>query len=187
MGTSRRCAAAVAAITALLTISGCGTTPVAATATLTSAAATPSVGSPGGAFAGFLQAARDQDNGQVPVWLATTADTTDLNELLRVYAGFGSSGGVFWEVNGLMVTDVTNTGAGRAHVTLGGDIVWCLGKAANDPAATCSAVTGVPGTSHTYAAVQVDGSWKVDVDVNASTGLDHNPQASGTATAPTPS
>ena len=49
------------------------------------AAATPSTGSPGGAFAGFLAAARNQDNTQVPVWLATTADTTDLNELLRVY------------------------------------------------------------------------------------------------------
>ena len=39
----------------------------------------------------------------------------------------------------------------------------------------------VSGHPHTYAAVQVDGRWKADVDVNASSGLDHNPQASPTA------
>jgi hypothetical protein len=72
-------------------------------------------------------------------------------------------------------------------VVLSGDIVWCLGKAADDPAATCSVVSPLPGEAHTYAAVKVNGRWKVDIDINASSGLDHNPQASGTAAAPTPS
>ncbi|MDQ6857044.1 MAG: hypothetical protein M3Z57_08225, partial [Candidatus Dormibacteraeota bacterium] len=171
--------------TATLLLGGCGdTTTAPRSATSTSGAATPSAQSPAGAVAGFLAAAANQDNSQVPVWLATTADTTNLNELLRVYSSFGSSG-VFWVVNRLTVIGVDSAGAGRANVTLSGDIVWCLGKAANDPAATCSVVNPVGGRPHTYAAVQVDGRWKVDIDVNSSSGLDHNPQASPTASAPT--
>ena len=184
MDTSRRCAPALVAIAVALVLSGCGDT-VAPVATPSPTAATPSVATPGGALAGFLAAARNQDNSQVPAWLATSTDSTDLAELLRVYSDFGTSGGVFWEVKGVSVTGVASTGAGRANVTLSGDIVWCLGKAANDPAAACSSVTPVSGMPHTYVAVQVDGDWKADIDINASSGLDHNPQASPTASAPT--
>ena len=53
---------------------------------------------------------------------------------------------------GVTVVSVSTVGAGRADVTLSGDIVWCLGKSANDPAATCSAVNPVSGHPHTYAA-----------------------------------
>lgn len=184
MGASRGGAAAMVAIAAAFALGGCGDT-VAPMATASPTAATPSDATPGGALAGFLAAARNQDNSQVPVWLATTTDTTDLTELLSVYSDFGSSGGVFWEVTGVSVAGVAGTGAGRANVTLSGDIIWCLGKAANDPAATCSAITPVSGMPHTYAALQVDGRWKADIDINASSGLDHNPEASPTATAPT--
>jgi hypothetical protein len=177
--------ARLAAVTAAVLVTACGNTTIAPSPTTpTPAAATPSVESPGGALAGFLAAARNQDNSQVTVWLATTADTTNLNELLRVYSTFGTSG-VYWVVSRLSVTGVENTGAGRANVTLSGDIVWCLGKAVNDPAATCSVVNHVSGRPHTYAAVQVDGRWKADIDVTASSGLDHNPEASPTAGAPT--
>ncbi len=186
MGTSRCCAPAMAAIAVALVLSGCGDT-AAPVATPSPTAATPSVATPGGALAGFLAAARNQDNSQVPAWLATSMDTTDLTELLRVYSDFGTSGGVFWEVTGVSVTGVVNTGAGRANVILSGDIVWCLGKAANDPAATCSAVTPVSGMPHTYVALQVNGEWKADIDINASSGLDHNPQASPTPSVPTSS
>ena len=185
MGTPRRLgvtmAIAVCAISA-----GCGST-VAPQPTPRASPTTPSVATPGGALAGFLSAARSQDNSQVPVWLATDKDTSDLAELLRVYSNFGTSGGIFWEVEGVTVAGVANTGAGRANVTLSGDIVWCVGKAPNDPAATCSVVNAVSGLRHTYAAIQVDGRWKADIDVNASSGLDHNPEASPTAGAPTPS
>jgi hypothetical protein len=186
MRTSRRCFAVSAAVVMVVLATACGdNTGGPSTATPSPAAATPSVASPGGALAGFLTAARNQDNTQVPAWLASSTDTTDLTELLRVYASFGTSGGVFWVVSRLGVTAVAGTGAGRANVTLNGDIVWCLGKAANDPAATCSVVNSVSGHPHTYAAVQVDGRWKADIDVNASSGLDHNPAASPTAGAPT--
>ncbi len=184
MATSR-IAAAMAAVTAVLLATACGDNTVARPpSSPTPASTTPSVASPGGALAGFLAAARNQDNSQVLVWLATTADTTNLNELLRVYTSFGSSG-IFWVVGGLTVKEVESTGAGRANVTLSGEIVWCLGKAANDPAATCSVINPVSGRPHTYTARQVDGRWKADLDVNASSGLDHNPEASPTAGAPT--
>ncbi|MBJ7595768.1 MAG: hypothetical protein JF886_13090 [Candidatus Dormibacteraeota bacterium] len=185
MGTPRRVAITIAfAICAAL--AGCGST-VAPQPTPSPPPTPPSVASPGGALAGFLAAARNQDNTQLPVWLATNKDTSDLAELLRVYSDFGTSGGIFWEVNGVTVTAVADAGAGRATVTLSGAITWCVGKAANDPAATCSAVTPVAGTAHAYTAIQVEGRWKADVDINASSGLDHNPQASPTASAPTPS
>jgi hypothetical protein len=175
----------VAVVAAALMVCACGDSAVTPSTSASSAAATtPSVESPGGALAGFLAAARNQDNSQVPVWLATTTDTTDLNELLRVYSSYGTSG-VYWGVSRVTVIAVASTGAGRANVTLSGDIVWCLGKAANDPAATCSVVNPVSGHPHTYAAVQVDGRWKADIDVNASSGLDHNPESSPTAGAPT--
>ena len=32
-----------------------------------------------------------------------------------------------------------------------------------------------------------DGDWKADIDINASSGLDHNPQASPTPSVPTSS
>jgi hypothetical protein len=184
MGTPRRCAAAVAAMAAALLAGGCGDT-AAPIATQRPTAAGSSEASPGGALAGFLAAARDQDNSQVPQWLATTTDATDLAELLRVYADFGS-GGIFWDVDGVRVAAVDVSGAGRADVTLTGDIAWCIGKAVNDPAATCSVVTPVSAMPHTYVAVQVDGRWKADIDINASSGLDHNPEASPTASAPSP-
>jgi hypothetical protein len=66
-------------------------------------------------------------------------------------------------------------------------VVWCLGRAPDDPAATCNLVTGVSAVQHTYAAVSVDGTWKADIDINASSSLDHNPQASPRSTPPTPS
>ncbi len=184
MSTSRRCAAATLAILTALLAAGCGDSVV-PTTTPAPTAATPSVASPGGAMAGFLAAARSQDNTQVPAWLATSGDTTDLAELVRVYSDFGSAGGIFWDVAGLRVVGVTDNGAGRADVALSGDITWCVGKAANDRTATCSMVTPVSGMPHTYPAVQVDGRWKADIDINASSGLDHNPQASPTSGAPT--
>jgi hypothetical protein len=187
MGTSR-CGAAIAVVIAGLLATACGDNTAArptSAATATAAVATPSVDSPEGAFAGFLSAAANQDATQVPVWLATTRDTTDLDELIRVYTAFGSSGGFFWAVGRVTVVSASSTGSGRANVTLSGDIVWCLGKSADDPAATCSAVNSVSGHARTYVALQVDGRWKADVDVNASSGLDHNPQASPTAAAPT--
>jgi hypothetical protein len=186
MGTSRRCAAVMSAVSAAVLATACGDSAVSpATSAPSQPAATPSVASPGGALAGFLAAARNQDSSQVPVWLASTTDTTDLNELLRVYSSFGNSGGFFWEVSHLRVIAVAGTGTGRANVTLSGDIVWCLGKAPNDPSATCSVVNAVSGLRHTYAALQVDGGWKADIDVNSSSGLDHNPETSPTAGAAT--
>jgi hypothetical protein len=138
-------------------------------------------------MAGFLAAAAEQDNTQVPLWLATTTDTTDLSEVLNVYSGFGSDPhvGLFWAVHALGVTAVRGVDATHANVTLNGDIVWCLGKAPNDPTATCAAVNGVPGRTHTYATLAAEGRWKVDVDIKASSQLDQNPQASPTGGAPT--
>lgn len=185
MGRTRRFAAPAVAITLALAVAGCGDTVAPTNTPPTPTATTPSLASPGGALTGFLAAARNEDNSQIPVWLATSTDASDLAELLRVYSDFGSSGGLFWEVARVTVTGVANVSAGRADVTLSGDIVWCIGKAANDPTATCSAVTSVSGMPHTYAALQVDGHWKADIDINASSGLDHNPQASPTAGAPT--
>ncbi|MGH7722881.1 MAG: hypothetical protein ACRENL_08655 [Candidatus Dormibacteria bacterium] len=186
MGTSRW-GAAVAVAAAGVVLAGCGETTPLSAPTPTSIVATPSTASAAGALAGFLAAADAQDNTQVPVWLATTTDSTDLTELLRVYADFASGGGLFWEVAGIRVTATAARDATHADVTLSGPVVWCAGTAANDPAATCSQISGVSGHQDTYLAVEVDGQWKADIDVNASTGLDHNPQASPTAGAPTPS
>lgn len=173
-------------VTALAAVlGGCGSaTPPPRSAT-TPAGPTASTSDAAGAMAGFLKAAAAQDNTQVPLWLATTTDTTDLDEVLTVYGSFAadSLAGLFWAVRGLAVTAVRAVDATHADITLNGDIVWCLGRAANDPAATCSAVNGVAASRHTYAAQSVDGRWKVDVDIDASSQLDQNPQASPTAPA----
>jgi hypothetical protein len=175
------------ALTALAAIlSGCNSAGPQPTATATPEP-TASTNDAAGAMAGFLAAAAQQDNTQLPVWLATTTDTADLAEVLNVYSSFGSAphSGLFWAVRNLEVTAVGGRDPSHADVTLNGDIVWCLGIAPNDPTAACSAVNGVPGRPHTYAAVSADGRWKVDVDINASSQLDQNPQASPTAGAPT--
>ncbi len=184
VSSGRRAAALTALVVGLLAACGAnGATPPSTSSS--PVAATPSIDSPGGALAGFLAAARDEDETQVQVWLATTAEANDLAELVHVYSGFGTNGGVFWIVQGVAVTGVSAVGSGHARVTLSGDIAWCLGKTPNDPAAACSVVNPVVGTAHTYMAAQVDGKWKADIDINASSGIDHNPQASPTAGAPT--
>jgi hypothetical protein len=180
-------ARAVAVLTMVLAVAGCGGGGVTAlTPSPTPVAPTASTANPGGALTGFLHAASQQDNGQVLSWLATAADSADLNELLKVYSDFGTSGGFFWEVDGLTATGERAIDGTHAVVALSGPIVWCLGKAANDPTATCSQVNGVGGLQNTYAAVSVGGEWKADVDVSASSGIDTNPLASPTATASTP-
>ncbi len=184
MGTSRWSAAALLAMMPALASCGGGATAVMSSAA--PSASTASTANPGGALTGFLNAASRQDDGRVLSWLATPTDSTDLNELLKVYSDFGTSGGFFWEVDGVSATGARTIDATHADVALSGPIVWCLGTAPNDPAATCSAVNGVAGTQSTYAAVSVGGEWRADVDISASSGLDHNPRASPTATAPTP-
>jgi hypothetical protein len=166
-------------------LAGCGGSAPGSPAP-TQVATTPSTGTAGGALAGFLAAAAAEDNTQVPVWLATPADSTDLGELLRVYADFGTAGGLFWEVAGVRVIGVSAVDATHADVALSGPVVWCVGTTPGDPAATCSQVTSVPARPDTYLAINVDGEWKADIDVNASDSLDHNPQASPTAGARTP-
>lgn len=185
MGSSRGGTALVAALV-VAGLAGCGE-GAAASPSPTQVVTTSSTGSAGGALAGFLAAAAAEDNTQVPVWLATPADSTDLTELLKVYADFGATGGLFWEVAGVHVIGVGAVDATHAAVALSGPVVWCLGTTPGDPAATCSQVTGLPSRPDTYSAIDVDGQWKADIDVNASAGLDHNPQASPTAGTPTPS
>jgi hypothetical protein len=173
------------------TLAACGASADTPTPSATAAAPTASPANPSGAMAGFLAAASLQDNGQVPAWLATSADTNDLAEVVSVYNQFGNgiASGLFWAVGGLHVVSASQSDATHAQVTLNGPVVWCLGRTASDPTAACSAVNGVPGLAHTYAALSVNGRWKVDIDINASTQLDQNPQAtpSGRATTPTPS
>lgn len=176
----------VVVLVAMVAVAGCGGGLTAVTPTPSPPPPTASTRNPGGAVAGFLHAAALQDNSQVLRWLATTTDSTNLDELLTVYSGFGGGNGFFWQVNGVTPTGARNLDATHAEVALTGPIVWCLGAGLNDPAATCSAVNGVAGLQNTYAAVAVAGEWKADVDVNASSGLDHNPRASPTATVPTP-
>lgn len=177
-GTSLHSAAAMAVMVGMVgvVLAGCGGAPV-ASPTPTPSVATPSTSSAGGAVAGFLAAAGAQDNSRVPGWLATSTDSAHLNELLRVYSDFGTTGRLFWDVAGVRVTGVTTVDASHADVALSGAVVWCLGTAPNDPAATCSRVTGASGRLHTYAAIEVDGRWKADIDINASSSLGHNPQA----------
>jgi hypothetical protein len=183
MATSRWRAAVVAGMAGVI-VAGCGAAPTASPKP-TTAVATPSSGSPGGAVAGFLAAARAQDNTRVQAWLATATDITNLSELLRVYSDFGDGRGLFWDVAGVRVTGVTIIDTGHADVALSGAVVWCVGKAVNDPAATCNLVTAVAAMRHTYAAIAVDGRWRVDIDVDASSSLDRHPPASPTSSAST--
>jgi hypothetical protein len=139
---------------------------------------------------GFLQAAALQDNGQVPAWLATSTDAANLAEVIMVYSQFGNgiTSALFWAVRGVHVTGATQADSTHAEVTLSGPVVWCLGRTPSDPTATCSAVNGVAGSTPTYVAISVDGRWKVDIDINASSQLDQNPQASPSGRAsPSPS
>jgi hypothetical protein len=115
--------------------------------------------------------------------LSTSASVTSLADLLNVYSGYAAGTGIFWAVTGVRVTGAMTVDATHADVMLSGPVVWCLGRAPDDPAATCNLVTGVSGAQDTYAAVFVDGAWKTDININASTSLDHNPQASAASTA----
>lgn len=183
----RRCVLSGVIGSAMALLAACGDTSAPQpTATLLPS---PGTGNPAAAMAGFLAAAQAGDNSGAQEWLATAADTADLSEIVKVYNSFGQAGqgGIFWPIAGARITAVAQTDATHAAVTLSTDIVWCLGTAVNDPAATCSAVNGGGGAPHTYVALSVDGKWKVDVDINRSSQLDHNPQASPTASAPTSS
>jgi hypothetical protein len=184
MATSRW-RAAVAAGMAGVIMAGCGAAPTASPKP-TAAGVTPASGSPGAAVAGFLAAAGAQDNTRVQAWLATAADITNLTELLRVYSDFGDGRGLFWDVAGMRVTGVTIIDTGHADVELSGAVVWCVGRAIHDPAATCNLVTGVVAAMrHTYSAIAVGGRWRVDIDVDSSSGVDRSPLASPTGSAPT--
>jgi hypothetical protein len=184
MATSRWRAAVVAGMAGVI-MAGCGAAPTASPKPTTAAAA-PSSGTPGGAMAGFLAATRAQDNTRVQAWLATATDITNLSELLRVYSDCGDGRGLFWDVAGVRVTGVTIIDSGHADVELSGAVVWCVGKSVNDPAATCNLVTAV-AAMHTYAAIAVDGRWRVDIDADSSSSVDRNPLASPTGSASTPS
>jgi hypothetical protein len=187
--TARAGRAAVAAAIGLTGLAACGARTIVITALPAAPApATPSTASPSGAMWGFLGAAAAQANDKVTSWLATPADSTDLAALLRVYGNFGSGGqgGLYWAVAGVRVLSVTAVDATHADVLLTSDIVYCLGRAANDPAATCAAVQGAGGAGHAYTAILADSAWRVDVDVDSSTQLDHNPQASPVASTPAP-
>jgi hypothetical protein len=188
MGRWRFRAALVVAMLSGSAMSACGDAAARVSSpTPTGVVAAPSTNSPAGALTGFLRAAGAQDNTLVPAWLATSTDATSLADLLSVYSGYAAGRGIFWAVAGVRVTGVTTVDATHADVMLSGPVVWCLGMAADDPAATCNLVTGVSGAQDTYAAASVDGTWKADIDINASSGLDHNPQASPAPRAATPS
>jgi hypothetical protein len=181
-----RVALALVSVSACAT-SGCGDAVRVASPRPTVVVSTPSTNGPSSALTGFLDAARAQDNTRVQVWLATSTDATSLADLLSVYGGYAAGTGIFWAVTGVRVTRVTTVDATHADVMLSGPVVWCVGRAPDDPAATCNLVTGVAGAQDTYAAVSVDGTWKADIDINTSSGLDHNPQASPTSTVATSS
>jgi hypothetical protein len=186
MGRSRFRAALVVVVSGCAT-SGCASAARVASPTPTVVLSTPSTNGPSSALTGFLDAARAQDNTRVPVWLATSTDATSLADLLSVYGGYAAGTGIFWAVTGVRVTRVITVDATHADVILSGPVVWCVGRAPDDPAATCNLVTGVSGAQDTYTAVSVDGTWKADIDINASSSLDHNPQASPASTAATSS
>jgi hypothetical protein len=187
MGGWRCLAALVVAVLSGSAASGCGDAVPVASPAPTPVVSTRSTNGPSSALTGFLDAARAQDDTRVPAWLATSTDATSLADLLSVYGGYAAGTGIFWAVAGVRVTRVITLDALHADVMLSGPVVWCLGRAPDDPAASCNLVTGVSGTQDTYAAVSVDGTWKADIDVNASSSLDHNPQASPASTAATSS
>jgi hypothetical protein len=178
MGRWRCCACLLVGVLSGSAVSGCGDAARVASPTPTVVASTPSTNSPSSALSGFLDAARTQDNTLVPAWLATSTDATSLADLLSVYSGYAAGTGLFWAVTGVRVTRVITVDATHADVMLSGPVVWCFGRAPDDPAATCNVVSGVSGAMDTYSAVSVDGTWKADIDINASSSLDHNPQAS---------
>ena len=184
---SRRRLTAVMASIAAGALSGCtSAAPLATLGTPVAAAVTPSTATAAGALAGFLAAAGTGGRG-VSQWLATSTDVADLADLVSVYGGFGNGESLFWEVTGLRVRAVTAVDATHADVTLNGPVVWCGGAARSDPAATCSMVNSVPGLRDTYRVERVGGRWKADIDVDASSSLNGNPEAPTTQPAPSPS
>lgn len=171
-----------------LVAAGCGSPASSAAPTASQTPPlSPSHDSPAGAMAGFLVAAGTGDATQVQGWLATATDSSDLQSVVSIYASFGLSGGIFWEVGSLTVASVSSVDTTHANVTLSGDIVWCLGKQRTDPMATCNAVSGVSGKPHTYAAISSTNAWKIDIDINVGTQLDHNPLAAPSSSTATPS
>jgi hypothetical protein len=178
---------AVVATLAAVAVAGCGSAVPSPSPSRAAGAVTPSTGSAGGAMAGFLAAARARDSRGVSQWLATSIDSTDLADLTTVYGGFGNGESLFWEVSGLRVTAVTVVDATHADVTLNGPVVWCGGAARADPSATCSEVTSVSGLRNTYIALRVGGTWKADIDVDASSSLSGNPGVPKTPAAPSAS
>jgi hypothetical protein len=174
---------AVVATIAAAAVAGCATTVALPSPSRAAGAVTPSTTSAGGAMAGFLAAASASTSGGVSRWLATSTDSTDLADLISVYGGFGNGESLFWEVSGLRVTAVTAVDTTHADVTLNGPVVWCGGAARADPSATCSEVNSVSGLRNTYAALRVGGTWKADIDVDASSSLSGNPGAPKTPAA----
>jgi hypothetical protein len=78
--------------------------------------------------AGLAGCGESAPGSPAPTQVATTPSTgTDLSELLKVYADFGTAGGLFWEVAGVHVVGVTAVDATHADVALSGPVVWCLG------------------------------------------------------------
>lgn len=184
--TSTRRLLTVVAITLLAGCSSATATTTTAPALLPTASA-PSSGA-ARAMSGFLTAAAADDNSRIPSWLATSEDTADLAEVVSVYGTFATEAhaGLFWEVRGLRVVGVSAVDANDADVALNGDVVWCLGTGADDPTASCEAVNGVAGRPHTYRAVAAAGSWRVDIDIHASSQLEGNPLASPAPGSPAP-
>ena len=178
---------AVVATLAAVTVAGCGSAVPSPSPSRAAGAVTASTASAGGAMAGFLAAASATDSRGVSRWLATSTDSTDLADLISVYGGFGNGDSLFWEVSGLRVTVVTAVDTTHADVTLNGPVVWCGGAARADPSATCSDVNSVSGLPNTYVALRVGGSWKADIDVDASSRLSGNPGAPKTPEAPSAS
>jgi hypothetical protein len=174
--------AAVMATLAAAAAAGCATPVALPSPSRAARAVTQSTTSAGAAMAGFLAAA-SADSGGVSRWLATSTDRTDLADLISVYGGFGTGESLFWEVSGLRVTAVTAVDTTHADVTLNGPVVWCGGVARADPSATCSEVNSVSGRRHTYVALRVGGTWKADIDVDASSSLGGNPAAPKTPAA----
>jgi hypothetical protein len=178
---------AVVATLAAVAVAGCGSAVPSPSPSRAAGVVTPSSESAGGAMAGFLASASARDSRGVSQWLATSIDSTDLADLTSVYGGFGSGESLFWEVSDLRVTAVTAVDTTHADVTLNGPVVWCGGAARADPSATCSEVNSVPGLRNTYVALRVGGTWKADIDVDASSSLSGNPGVPKTPAAPSAS
>ena len=91
---------------------------------------------------------RSRTTPRCQLWLATTTDTTDLTELVYVYSGLGTTRRHLLGGAGLDVAAVNGPDATHADVTLTGDIVWCLGKAPNDPRRPAARSTAFRGSAH---------------------------------------